>query len=101
MVPNPRFATLRSLAGAVNWMRSPTEKLRISSWKIVDVGDEHAFPQVIEHDDTGTTTQSAKRFLVQLGPDARAGAESQQAYGLAAVPERQHEQSCASIFARL
>src|SRR6266852_4505348 len=68
---------------------------------IVDVGDEHAFAQVIEHDDTGTTTQSAKCFLVQLGPDARAGAESQQAYGLAAVPERQHEQSCTSIFARL
>src|ERR1019366_3165314 len=38
---------------------------------------------------------------MQLGPDAGAGAESQQAYGLAAVPERHHEQSCAAIFARL
>src|SRR5438445_8418866 len=76
---------------AIEWIQSG----------IVDVGDEHAFAQVIEHDDTGTTTQSAKRFLVQLGPDARAGAESQQAYGLTAIAERQHEQSCASIFAGL
>src|SRR5258708_8364738 len=68
---------------------------------IVDVGDEHAFAQVIEHDDARTTTQATKRFLMQLGPDARAGAEGQQAYGLAAVPERQHEQSRASVFARL
>src|SRR5258708_15535265 len=68
---------------------------------IVDVGDEHAFAQVIEHDDARTTTQATKRFLMQLGPDARAGAEAQQAYSLAAVPERQHEQSRASVFARL
>ena len=76
---------------AIEWIQSG----------IVDVGDEHAFAQVIEHDDAGTTTQSTKRFLVQLGPDARAGAEGQQAYCLAAVPERQHEQSRASIFAGL
>ncbi len=76
---------------AIEWIQSG----------VVDVGDEHAFAQVIEHDDTGTTTQSAKRFLVQLGPDARAGAESQQAYCLTAIAEGQHEQSCASIFAGL
>ena len=76
---------------AIEWIQSG----------IVDVGDEHAFAQVIEHDDTGTTTQSAKRFLVQLGPDTRAGAESQQAYCLTAIAEGQHEQSGASIFAGL
>jgi hypothetical protein len=26
MIPNSRFATFSSLAGAVNWMQSPTEK---------------------------------------------------------------------------
>src|SRR5438132_9922953 len=66
-----------------------------------DVAIEWIVAQVIEHDDTGTTTQSAKRFLVQLGPDTRAGAESQQAYCLTAIAEGQHEQSCASIFAGL
>src|SRR5258708_23244560 len=76
---------------AIQWIQSG----------IIDVRDEHAFPQVIEHDDTSTTAQSAKRFLVQLGPDARAGAESQQAYCLAAIAEGQHEQSGASIFAGL
>ena len=76
---------------AIEWIQSG----------IVDVGDEHAFAQVVEHHDAGTATQSAKGFLVQLGPDARAGAEGQQAYRLAAVAERQHEQSCASIFAGL
>jgi hypothetical protein len=76
---------------AIEWIQSG----------IVEVGDEHAFAQVIEHDDARTTTQATKRFLMQFGPDARAGAESQQAYGLAAVPERHQEQSCAAIFARL
>ena len=76
---------------AIEWIQSG----------IVNVGDEHTFAQVIEHDDARTTTQSAKRFLMQLGPDARTGAEGQQAYGLAAVAERQHEQTRASIFTRL
>ena len=56
--------------------------------------------QVIEHHDAGTATQSAKRFLVQLGPDARAGAEAEQAYRLATVAERQHKQSRASRYWR-
>src|SRR5262249_5839752 len=46
-------------------------------------------------------TQSAKGFLVQLGPDAGTGAKRQQAYCLAAVTERDHEQSRASILAAL
>ncbi len=68
---------------------------------IVDIGDKYAFLQIIEHHDAGTAAESTKSFLVQLGPDARAGTESQQAHGLAAVAERQDEQPCASIFAGL
>jgi hypothetical protein len=68
---------------------------------IVDVGDKYTFLQIIEHHDAGTAAESTECFLVQLGPDARAGAEGEQAYRLAAASERQHEQSCASVFAGL
>jgi len=34
---------------------------------IVNVGDEHALAQIVEHDDAGGPAQSA---FVQLGPDA-------------------------------
>src|SRR6202022_1696488 len=51
--------------------------------------------------DAGTAAESAEGFLVQLGPDARAGAEGEPTYRLAAASERQHEQSCASVFAGL
>ena len=37
--------------------------------RIVDVGKQHAFFQVVEDDDPGTTTESAKRFLMEFGPD--------------------------------
>ena len=59
--------------------------------RIVDVGDKYAFLQIIEHHDAGTAAESAEGFLVQLRPDARAGAEGEQMYCLAAASERQHE----------
>src|SRR5713226_8160713 len=68
---------------------------------IVDVGDKYTFLQIIEHHDAGTAAESAEGFLVQLSPDARAGAEGEQTYRLAAASECQHEQSCASVFAGL
>jgi len=43
--------------------------------------------------------RAAKRFLVELGPDARAGLEDQQADRLAAVAQRQHEQAHAPVLA--
>src|SRR6185503_7664536 len=46
-------------------------------------------------------TQSTKGFLVQLGPDARTRTKRQQAYRLAAISQRHHEQTCASILAAL
>jgi|SRR5579862_4265624 len=53
---------------------------------IVDVGDKYAFLQIIEHHDAGTAAESAEGFLVQLSPDARAGAEREQTYRLALHP---------------
>ena len=66
---------------------------------IVDVGDEHALAQIVEHDDAGGAAQSAKGSFVQLGPDARTGAEGQQTNRLAAAAERHHEQPGAPILA--
>jgi hypothetical protein len=45
--------------------------------------------------------QSWRCAAEALGPDVRAGTEGEQTYRLAAASERQHEQSCASIFAGL
>jgi len=58
---------------------------------IVDVGNRHAFFQVVENYDTWAATQSAKRFLMEFRPDACTRAPSQQAHGLSAVTERQNE----------
>ncbi len=66
---------------------------------IVNVGGQHAFAEIIEHDDAGGATQPAKSLLVQFGPDARAGAEGQQTNRLAAVAQRQHEQPGAAVLA--
>ena len=68
---------------------------------IVDIGREHAFAQIIQHDHARHAAQSAKRFLVQFRPDSRAGSEHQQANRFPAVAERQHEQPRAPVLAAL
>ena len=68
---------------------------------IVDVGLEHAFTQIVEHHDTRGAAQTAKSFLVELGPDLRAGTKDQQAYRLAAVAQRHDEQPSAPVLAAL
>ncbi len=68
---------------------------------IVNVGDEHAFAQIVEHDDAGGATQPAKGAFVQFGPDARTGTEGQQTNRLAAAAQRHHEQPGAPILAAL
>ena len=50
---------------------------------IVNIGDEHAFAQIVEHDNAGGTAQPTKISPAQLGPDARTGAEGQQTNRLA------------------
>jgi hypothetical protein len=76
---------------AIEWVQSG----------IVDVGDEHAFPQVVEHDHARAAPEAPEGFLVQLGPDARTGTEGQEACRFAAAAKRHHEQSGASVFSAL
>ncbi len=66
---------------------------------IVNVGDKYAFAQVIVNHDASGAAESAKRSLMQLGPDARTGAERQQTNRLAAAAQRHHEQPGAPILA--
>ena len=68
---------------------------------LVNVGREHALAQIIEHHHASDSTEPAKRLLMQLGPDARAGTEHQEANGFPAVSQRQDEQPRAPILARL
>ena len=68
---------------------------------LINVGREHALAQIIEHHHASDSTEPAKRLLMQLGPDARAGAEHQQTNSFPAVSQRQDEQSRAPILARL
>jgi hypothetical protein len=68
---------------------------------IVNVGDEHALAQIVEHDDARGAAQPAKSSFVQLGPDARTGAEGQQTNRLAAAAQHHHEQPGASVLAAL
>src|SRR5207302_6067331 len=70
----------------------------IQCW-VVDVGAQHPFAQIIEHDDLRDRAKSAKRFLVELRPDLCAGAEDQESDGLATVAERQDEEPAAAILA--
>ncbi len=47
----------------------------IGALKLVEAG--RAFAKIIQHHNASHTSQSAKRLLVQLSPDTRAGAEHQ------------------------
>ena len=58
---------------------------------IIDIRFEYAFFQVVQHDGASATAESTKGFLVELGPNPRAGAEGQQAYSLAAVTQGHDE----------
>ena len=68
---------------------------------IVNVGDEHALAQIVEHDDAGGAAQPAKSSFVQFGPDARTGAEGQRTNRFAAAAQRHHEQPGAPVLAAL
>src|ERR1700686_730187 len=68
---------------------------------IVDVRREDAFLEVVEHHDSGRSTQATEGLLMQLGPDARAGMEAEKPDALAAEAERQHEKTRAPVLAGL
>ena len=54
-----------------------------------------------KHDHARAAPEATKGFLVQFGPDARTGTESQEACRFAAATQRHHEQSGAPIFSAL
>ena len=68
---------------------------------IVNVRNQNAFLQVVENHDSRTSTESAKGFLMEFGPDARTRTPRQQANAFAAVAQGQHEQPGPSILAGL
>src|ERR1022692_302584 len=69
--------------------------------RIVNVRDEHALAQIVEHDDARWAAQPAKGSFVQFGPDSRTGAEGQQTNRLAAAAQSHHEQPGAPVLAAL
>jgi hypothetical protein len=68
---------------------------------IVDVGDENALAQIVENDDVGGPAESAESTLVQFRPDARTGAEGEQANRFPAAAQRHHKQPRAPVLAGL
>jgi hypothetical protein len=68
---------------------------------IVDIRDQHAFFQIVEDHNPGTTTESTKRFLMEFGPGVCTRTPHQQADGFSAVAESQYEQPRPAIFATL
>jgi hypothetical protein len=68
---------------------------------IVEIRLEHALTQIIEHHRAGAAAETAKGFFMEFGPGLRTGTKDQQANGLAAVTEGQHEQPSAPVFAGL
>ena len=58
---------------------------------IVDIRNQHSFPQIVENDHSDRATDATKSFLMQLGPDARTRTPHQQAYGFATVAKGHHE----------
>ena len=67
--------------------------------RIVDVGREDAFLQVIEHDDLGRAAQAPKRALMQFGPRLRARSPHQPPHGLARVAQREDEETYPLVLA--
>ena len=68
---------------------------------VIDVGDQHALAQVVEHDESNHPAQPAKGLLMQFRPGARARLENEQTDRLAAVAEGQHEEASAPVLAAL
>jgi hypothetical protein len=68
---------------------------------IVGVGCHHAFAQIVQHQCARHSSKPAESFLMQFGPDALARSEHQQSNAFAAVAEREHEQPCAPVLARV
>ena len=66
---------------------------------IVNVGDQHALAPIIKDPEAHGATESTEGLLMQFGPRARVGAEDAEAYRLAAIAERPHQQPRAPVLA--
>src|SRR5207244_9400908 len=66
-----------------------------------NVGAPDAFLEIVEDDDRRTAAETTKRALVELGPDAGARAEGEEADVLAAEAEREDEEPGAAVLVRL
>src|SRR5581483_190317 len=84
-----RNGTVMSEYVAIEWIDSG----------IVDVGRDHAFTEVVQHNGSDAATQSAEGFLMEFRPGLRTGSKHQQTHAFAAVAESEDEQSGASILA--
>src|SRR6516225_500580 len=67
--------------------------------RVVDVGGQNAFAQVIENHDSRGSAQAPERSFVQFCPYTGAGTEHQQSNRFATRAQRQHEQARASVLA--
>ena len=69
--------------------------------RVVDVGREDAFLEIVEDDDAHRAAEPTKRALVELGPDLRARLPHEEPHRFARVAERQDEEPRAPVLARL
>ncbi len=69
--------------------------------RIVDVGGEDAFLQVVEDDEADRPAEPTKGLLVQFGPDLRTRPPHEEADRFTRVAERQHEEARPPVLAGL
>ncbi len=69
--------------------------------RVVDVGCEDAFFEIVEDDDPHRPTESTKCALVELGPHLRARVPHEEPDRFAGVAKRQDEETRAPVLARL
>ncbi len=75
----------------------PVERIQ---GRVVDVGGEHPFPQIVKDDDPHRAAQLTKRAFVQLGPDLGCRAPHEQPDGLAGVAEGQGKKAGPAVAPR-
>ena len=65
--------------------------------RVIHVGLQHAFAQIVEHDHADRAAEAPKRLFVQFGPDLTAGPPREQPHRFARVAERHHEEPRAAV----
>ena len=68
---------------------------------IVNIGSEDTFFKVVGDHHSCCAAQPPEGLLMQFGPDAGTGLEAEKPNALAAEAQRQHEQTCTAVLARL